>query len=82
MSLHETLASIKAGAKERLPAEALSIMAQATEELQNSGLVEKALGTGQTVPDVTLETSEGAPFNLKEQLDKGPLILTFFRGSW
>ena len=82
MTLKAALNDIKAGAMERIPAEALAIMAEATEELAASGLVEQATGVGQTAPDFTLTSSDDTPFTLRAQLARGPLVLTFFRGSW
>lgn len=82
MTLKTTLDEIKAGAKERLPAESLALMGEATEELRASGLVEQSLAVGQTAPDFNLESFDDKPFRLREQRSAGPLVLTFFRGSW
>lgn len=82
MTLTAALNEIKAGAKERIPAETLAIMTEATEELSASGLVEQAIGVGQDVPGFRLDTSDDKAFDIKAQLASGPLVLTFFRGSW
>ena len=82
MSLRETLDSIKAGAKGRIPAEALTVMAQATTELENSGLVEHAIGVRQRAPEFSLENFDGELYASLELLAQGPLVVNFYRGSW
>ncbi|MBW7475783.1 AhpC/TSA family protein [Paenibacillus oenotherae] len=50
-------------------------------EQQQSGMV-YGLQEGQQAKDFTLNNSVGVPVNLFEQLSKGPVILTFYRGGW
>lgn len=37
---------------------------------------------GATVPDLTLLTKEGDPFDLNAALAEKPTVLIFYRGSW
>lgn len=82
MALASRLQEIKAGAATRIPAESRAIMLQATEQLLHSGILDGVLTTGQPAPDFHLEDPEGATWTMHRALDRGPLILTFFRGSW
>jgi peroxiredoxin len=40
-----------------------------------------ALAVGKTAPDFKLSTPEGKAFSLKEALDRGPVVLAFFKVS-
>ncbi|NVJ65483.1 MAG: AhpC/TSA family protein [Gammaproteobacteria bacterium] len=37
---------------------------------------------GETVPDVTLFSTDGVPFKLREKAAKQPTIVLFYRGGW
>ena len=63
MTLNETLQQIKSAAKSRIPAEAAVIMAQATEQLENSGIVKKALGPGKSAPQFELSDWQGNSYS-------------------
>lgn len=41
-----------------------------------------ALKIGQKAPNFELPNPEGKPISLKQLLDKGPVIITFYRGNW
>ncbi|CAI3962494.1 AhpC/TSA family protein [Alteromonas macleodii] len=43
---------------------------------------EKALDINCTAPDFTLPSATGELFQLTEALNKGAVVLTFYRGSW
>ncbi|WP_433944648.1 peroxiredoxin-like family protein [Paenibacillus sp. SN-8-1] len=51
------------------------------QEQQQSGIV-YGLQEGQQAADFTLNNSTGHPINLSEQLSRGPVVLTFYRGGW
>ena len=42
----------------------------------------KGLSINDTAPDFTAIDQEGKPVNLKQQLEKGPVVLVFYRGYW
>ena len=65
------------------PTEAqLATMKKATADLIASGQAGRALKTGDTAPDFTLEDSDGTLHNLQALLKKGPVVLSFYRGVW
>jgi hypothetical protein len=53
----------------------------------NSGVPDSAekikpLKTGEKLPDLTLTTEEGKPFELGSAVSKQPAVLVFYRGRW
>jgi peroxiredoxin len=51
-------------------------------DLGRSGLVERALKSGDTMPEFELPDSAGKLVASRELLQRGPLVLSFFRGGW
>jgi hypothetical protein len=82
MSLAAQLEAMKQKAKEKIPAETLAKMQEAVDELRNSGILEKALAAGSTVPVFELPDEHDEPVSSTNLLADGPLVLTFYRGSW
>ena len=41
-----------------------------------------AIKVGQKAPDFKLPNAEGKYISLKNHLEKGPVIITFYRGDW
>lgn len=82
MVLNETLQKIKAASLSRIPPEAAEIMSRTTQQLKDSGIVKMALGAGKPAPAFELTDWQGQAYSSKQILAKGPLILSFYRGSW
>lgn len=82
MTLKEKIAVYKEGFKAKAPQEAQDIMHRATSDLINSGIVEKAVGVGDTAPQFTLRNTDGADVSLATLTAKGPVVLMFYRGRW
>ena len=82
MSLKQQLAAIREGATKQIPVESLAIMHRATEQLQQSGLAERAIGVGDQMPELSLRAEAGNEVRSSDLLARGPLVLTFFRGVW
>lgn len=82
MSLTEKLLRIKAGAKDRIPADALAIMLQATEDLVNSNILDHVVKVGDKAPDFSLPNPAGEMVDLRSNLEHGPVVLTYYRGKW
>jgi peroxiredoxin len=47
-----------------------------------AGLAHHALAAGQLAPNFTLPDADGQPQTLAALLAQGPVVLTFYRGSW
>jgi peroxiredoxin len=62
--------------------EQLALMDRATDELVLSGQVQRALHSGDRAPEFTLNDPDGKPVSSKDLLEKGPLVISFYRGVW
>lgn len=83
MTLAERLAQIKASDLETSgPPEVQAIMDRATNDLIASGLAARALGIGAQAPDFELLSTEGTLVRSRELRDRGPLVVSFYRGVW
>jgi hypothetical protein len=82
MSLKEALQDFKKGVVAQLPAEDVALMDQATEDLIRSGIIAKAKKVGEVAPDFTLPNTSGEMVKLSRLLGRGPVVVTFYRGTW
>jgi peroxiredoxin len=80
-TLLEEIKAYKKVFKQKAPEEKQKLMAQATKELEESG-VAQGLKEGDQVPDFELSDATGKTVSITEELSKGPVILTFYRGGW
>ena len=62
--------------------ESKQINEQAMQKLADSGILDQALNVGDTIPEFTLESADRQPASSREFLEKGPLVITFYRGGW
>lgn len=62
--------------------ELLMMFQKATHDLVKSGVANSALKEGDIIPDFSLPGSKGEVVNSADLREKGPVIVTFFRGSW
>ena len=60
----------------------VTALRQSIEELASSGLVARAVKAGEAAPLFRLKTNNGDPISLSETLNRGPAIVSFFRGVW
>jgi hypothetical protein len=82
MNLQETLSKYKAGVLSRLSAAEAAIMEKATDDLIRSGIVEGAKKVGAQAPDFSLPDATGELVRLADLLARGPVVVTFYRGTW
>lgn len=80
MSLAEKLAATRTAAEGRIPADRLAIMERATEDLRRS--VERIVPVGGPAPSFELASHDGRQIASADLLAAGPMVLSFFRGSW
>ncbi|OXS55333.1 alkyl hydroperoxide reductase [Cohnella sp. CIP 111063] len=81
MSLNQTLEEMKQQFIAQSPAEVQAAMFRSIREQQQSG-IPYGLQEGQKAKDFTLKNAMGIPVHLYEELAKGPVVLTFYRGGW
>lgn len=82
MSLAEKLAATRAASAGRIPPERQAIMHRATEDLRKSGILDRITPVGGRAPDFVLANHDGRRVSSTELLAGGPMVLSFFRGSW
>ena len=64
------------------PAAIHEVMGRATAELIRSGAALKALTVGDRAPSFELEEARSGRVSSASLLEKGPLVMTFYRGFW
>ncbi len=82
MTLKDKIDALKAKYDAITPREKQEIMHRAIEELEKSGIKEKAPKVGDRAPDFFLKDADGALVSLGSLLEHGPVVLSFFRGGW
>lgn len=82
MSLQVELQDLYNGFTKKVPPEVLNLMLDTTRRLVDSGIAEKSLHVGEQAPDFELPNPEGDKINLHSLLEKGPVVLNFYRGGW
>ncbi len=80
--LEERLDAMRLQAKEVMPAETLKELRTWIDEMRSREKCPRGLVLGSPVPDFVLSEAWGAQFWLKEALEKGPVIVVFYRGTW
>lgn len=81
-ALKDKIDAYNAAKQEKVPAEILATMAEATEELKRSGIEDRALKTGDIMPDFELPNQHGERRRLSDYLAKSPVVLNIYRGGW
>lgn len=66
----------------KAPEDRKKAYAEGIEAVAKSGIVEKAIKTGDTAPDFTLANATGEKVSLSEALKDGPVVLMWYRGGW
>ena len=82
MSLQEKLAALRAAAVTRIPPDKRAIMERATDDLRRSGILARVKAVGDCAPSFRLQNHDGGEVASDALLARGPLVLSFFRGSW
>ena len=65
-----------------LPEDEKQVVTESFAALQASDVAARAVVAGDTAPDFTLPNATGRPVTLHEELQRGPVILSFYRGGW
>jgi hypothetical protein len=82
MSLADKLAATRAASAARIPPDKAAIMHRATEDLRRSGILDRIVKVGGMAPSFALANHDGSRVASADLLAKGPLVVSFFRGSW
>ena len=82
MSLQAKLDEYKANFEKTAPPDILMQMHQATDDLRNSGVLEKVLMPGAKAPHFALQNAENKQVRSEDILSRHLMVLTFYRGRW
>jgi hypothetical protein len=87
MSLQEKLREFKTQFESGAPPfnvspEVVATLHRATNEIRDSGILERILKIGDRAPDFSLSNTQGVTVSSHELLTRSNLIVTFYRGVW
>ena len=82
MSLAQTLAEFRDKYAKILPESATAVMEGHIESLRESGAVDQILKPGSEAPPFTLKNQHDEDISSIDLIKRGPLVLSFTRGSW
>ncbi|MDK1024176.1 MAG: peroxiredoxin-like family protein [Gammaproteobacteria bacterium] len=78
----ERLAEMNRENCNQLPTPQVAILLKATAMLRRSGILEKCLHVGESVPDFVITGCSNDASTLFKLLREGPVVINFFRGLW
>jgi peroxiredoxin len=81
-TLEERLATLRDGSAKRLKPEVKATVDRHIAHLREGGAPARALQAGATAPAFVLHDRTGASVSSSELLARGPLVVSFFRGTW
>jgi len=82
MNLKNELLATRKTFIESIPSEALDIIVETDKELLATHLSENALSVGDSIPNIVLPNAKNEEVSLSSYLEKGPIVLSFYRGGW
>jgi peroxiredoxin len=82
MSLREDLRDLERDRRSKRDPRLTAVLDAATDELRAARRAERALTVGDHAPDFTLDDARGGRFTLSDALQRGPVVLSFYRGGW
>lgn len=82
MSLKTELENFQKEMLPQIPADNLKVFQETTQRLVESGIAERSLRVGDTIPEFSLPDQEGKTVSSRDLLNSGPLVISFYRGGW
>jgi peroxiredoxin len=82
MSLTDALAILRQQSRAETAEEIRTVMDRATVDLARSGIVDRSLKVGETMPAFALPNATGRMVHSADLLVHGPLVVSFYRGGW
>lgn len=80
--LQDVLDAKKEAFNEKASEEKKALYAEGIEDVKKSGILEQAKNVGDQAPEFTLKNALGNEVSLQDYLEKGPVVLTWYRGGW
>jgi peroxiredoxin len=81
-SFFDKLAALRHASCDQIPTPQLAVLTRATARLRRSGMLQKCLQPGETVPNFQFIDREHNQQSLYGLVETGPVLLNFFRGFW
>jgi len=81
-TLKGQIARFTAAMAEHAPRKVIATLGAELQKLVASGIAQRALQVGAPAPDFSLPEARGATIELAALLARGPVVVTFYRGSW
>ncbi len=81
-TLSQQLEEYRAGWRARVPADRRAAIERHIAHLEAHGLDTSAKQVGDRAPDVSLPDATGQAVSLAPMLQKGPVVVVFYRGGW
>ncbi|HNR13194.1 MAG TPA: hypothetical protein PLG17_02350 [Thermodesulfobacteriota bacterium] len=82
MSLKESIATLMNQLDAQIPEATRVVMQDEIERLAQSGIVERSLKVGDQAPEFVLPDAAGNSVSSVRLLERGPLVVSFYRGGW
>jgi len=82
MNLNQQLKDLRNQNRKLIPDDIYAILENATKELSDSDIVKNAAKKGDKLKDFQLTNHLGKRLRLAELREKGPVVITFYRGGW
>ncbi len=82
IKLQDELQEIRDSFMQSIPAETADILAGSMKEIEQSGISDRVLKTGDTAPAFSLPDVHGNMVSSQKFLEQGPLVISFYRGGW
>jgi peroxiredoxin len=82
ITLTETLRQLELQIRAKRDPAATAVSDRSVCDLAESGLLERALKVGGKAPAFTLKNVHGREVSLRSLLDRGPAVVSFYRGGW
>jgi peroxiredoxin len=82
MDLQKELDAVAQMVREKTPPHVMPTIEATRRRLKESGLKDRALQPGETMSDFELPDATGEIVRSVESRSQGPLLITFYRGSW
>jgi peroxiredoxin len=82
IDLEAKLAALRSAACDDMPTPELAIMTRTTARLRRSGILQRCLQVGESVPNFTFRDARNVERDLYGLLIERPVVVNFFRGFW
>lgn len=82
IDLEAKLAALRSAACDDMPTPELAVMTRTTARLRRSGILQRCLQVGESVPNFTFVDAKNVERDLYALLAERPVAVNFFRGFW